>query len=147
METVKKIKNVLCFIINVICTPALIYHEICHLLTCLITWTRITDITIGKSKNFKKDFSYNVQIYSLPSSYTKNLFISISPFIGAVLLYVLCLYTDSYILYTYCFFTAKVLLPSQEDYETINMYKSDEDILSEMGLDLEEFEILDENEL
>jgi len=148
METAKNIKNILFFASNVIKTPALIYHELCHLLMCLITWTKVSEITIGKTDTFNKDFSYDVQVYTVANSYTKNLLISIAPFFGAVLVYILCLYTQNIFLFTYFFFSAKVFMPSQEDFDSIEEFKSDEDLLAEMMNEMgEDFDSDDEFEI
>lgn len=147
METAKKIKNILFFVSNVIKTPALIYHEVCHILMCLFTFTKISEITIGKSESFSKDFSYDVQVYTVAKTYTKNMLISLAPLFGTVIIYILCMYTQNIYLFTYFFFSAKVFMPSDEDYESIDAFKSDKDILAEMMAELgEEFDADDEFE-
>jgi hypothetical protein len=147
METAKKIKNILFFVSNVIKTPALIYHELCHLVMCLFTLTKVSEITIGKTETFHKDFSYDVQVYTVANSYTKNLLISIAPFFGTVIIYLLCLYTESATLLAYFVFCAKVFMPSEEDYISIDEFKSNDDLVAEMLAELgEDFDADDEFE-
>jgi len=131
METIKNIRTILIFASNVMKTPALIYHELCHLLMCLLTRTKVTDISIRKTESFKKDFSYEVGVYTVTSSYFKNLLISIAPLFGTILIYILCLYTESLLLLTYCFFSGKVFMPSEEDYLSIDAFKSDDELIAE----------------
>lgn len=146
---VNNIKNILFFISNIIKTPALLYHESCHLIVCLLTFTKVSDITIHKSETFKKDFSYDFQIYTLANSYTKNLLISIAPLLGSLILIILCFYIQNFLLYSYLLFCSNVFLPSKEDYDSISEFKSDEDLVLEMleltGEDFEadEFEFID----
>jgi len=99
---------------------------------CLVTFTKVSEITIGKSENFKKDFSYDVQVYTVAKTYTKNLLISLAPLLGAALIYILCIYTQNLILCGYFFFCVKIFMPSDEDYESIELFKSDAELIAEM---------------
>lgn len=137
----KKIKNIIFYIANVIKTPALVYHELCHLLMCLLTLTKISEISIEKDENFKKNFIYEVQIYTIAKNYNRNMLVSLAPLLGSIIIYILCLYTDSLLLFTYFFFSAKVFMPSKEDYDSIDSFKSDDELLDEMLDELEEYEL------
>jgi len=138
MANKQNIKNKLYFIKNVISTPALILHELLHLLFCLFTWTEVTDITIGKTGTFKKDFSYDVQIYTISSNRIKVFLISMSPFIGLFALSFIGVYFNNLYILMYTLLTYKTLIPSDEDYAAIKEFKTDEELLEEMLLDMEE---------
>ena len=147
MQLAQKIKNTLFFISNILKTPALIYHELWHLILCLFTWTEVVGIDIIATDSFKKDFSYSVGIRVNPKNYFKNMLIALAPFIGMIIAYFACLYFDSLLLFTYCFFSSKVLMPSKEDLDLIDSYKTDDELLQEMLKDEEEIRKMLEDDI
>jgi len=111
------------YIKNIIGLPALITHELMHLI--FVKLTRCKDSIIMCKMYNKEEFDLEMMVcFEKPDKYYKDLLISIAPLFGFFLwilpIFIFGLGFITFSLFTYAVFYSKILLPSERDLEVLN---------------------------
>jgi len=113
--------NKFIIIYYIITIPALIYHELCHVVFMLLTLRKITKVNIRGFKLDKDDKNVLHLPHCAIKSYGKENFsivlISIAPLIGIIL----SIFISPYFFY-YLIFSHKISFLSNQDYSNIIEY-------------------------
>lgn len=130
------------YLLNLFKTPALIFHELCHIVFAWLTLSKVEEITIHKSDTFKKDFSYSVEVVIIAKKKILNSIVSLAPFFGTViLLFTSVIVFDNLYVLIYTVLCFKIFVPSEEDINSMVDYKTEKELLletlKEEGIDID----------
>lgn len=129
-----KLKYIIYFIFEI---PALIIHELSHIIFLYLTLNRIDGFKIDYINKEKLHFIFTIKRYIAKYKFAEYL-ICLSPLIALISLYIVCilliingLYIFPLIFIPYSIIYWNALNPSKIDYDSIKNWKSREEIFFE----------------
>lgn len=123
------------FVYNVFCVPALVIHELMHIISAFLVGSTVSGIEIIKHDNFSKDFSLRVEIYAYSRFSIQNFITALSPIFAIFIPIVLFGFgfgVSAIILAVYQLLALKVVLPSKGDIDMIRSYRTDDELVDIM---------------
>jgi len=120
------------FIYNIFCVPALIVHELMHIIVGLLMGSTISGVDIIKHDNFSKDFSLRVEVHTYCRFKIQNTITALAPMMAMfipMILFGFGFELSATIIAAYQLLTLKVVLPSKGDIDMVRSYKTDEELI------------------
>lgn len=118
---------------NIISLPALVIHELLHAMITYLVGSRVTGIQILKYDNFDKTFGLSCILFTVSDYRLQNTLISLAPIL-AVLISPIVFYFNStagFCVLGYQLLTFPVVIPSNEDFESIKTFKTTKELDAE----------------
>lgn len=96
------------------CYPALVIHELTHLVACIITFTMPSRVKIGLCDGYVK--------YVTPKYLLTKVIINLAPLFFYILISIISFFNPYFlILFIYLTITYKISFPSETDYKNVFM--------------------------
>ncbi len=108
--------------LNILSIPALILHELTHILFSLILFRRIDELYM--SSPLEKDFHFVIVYKSAETMFLRHLIIGLSPILVPLVAIMLCFVSPYFlILLGYLLLNFKTAMPSKVDVFSVLLYK------------------------
>lgn len=105
---------------NTISIPALIVHELLHVLFIKLTFSKFRGVSVDLDKDFSKNGRVEVAVAFYAPTHFQSVIICMAPIIALffwVLPLMFNMHICSYIMLSYTILCIKTVLPSKEDFE------------------------------
>lgn len=122
-------------IYNILSIPTLILHELLHVIVCLLVLSRWKGLLIERLEHFDTTFGVKVTIFSVSKHKWQNLLIHMAPFLAILVGPLVGIYYGwviGFVVIGYQLITSPLLVPSREDFEAINKFKTPKELLKEI---------------
>ena len=113
-----KNRDALIRLYNKFCIPALIIHELLHVIFIKLTFSKFLGIKIIEGEDFEFTHNLSIGVFYVPGNSFKKFIISISPIFSFFIPYILFsleLYYSFVFFSIYMLLCLRVFLPSKED--------------------------------
>ena len=124
-------------IYNILCLPAIIVHELLHIIVTYLLGGRVVDIVIHKYEDFDKTFGLACEVFVVSNYRFQNTMISLAPILALLIAPLVCYFsvTAGLIVLGYQFLTLPIVIPSEEDIQSIKTFKTKK----ELDIEFDEF--------
>lgn len=105
---------------NKFCIPALIIHELLHIIFIKITFSKFLGVKIVQAEDFEFTYNLSVGVFYVSDNSFKKFIISIAPIFSFLIPYTLFYFGfyNSFIVFSvYMILCLRIFLPSKEDVE------------------------------
>lgn len=104
---------------NTIAIPAIIVHELLHILLVKLTFSKLTSVFVSVDKNFSKNGRVEVGVGFCSQTKAQEIIVCMAPFIGLFFWTIPLLFNMnilSYIMLGYTILCIKTIIPSKDDF-------------------------------
>jgi len=127
-------------IYNILCLPAIIIHELLHIIVTYLVGGRVCDIVIHKYEDFDKTFGLACEVFAVSPYRFQNTMISLAPILAFLIAPIVFHFsiTAGFCVLGYQLLTLLVVIPSKEDIDSIKNFKTREELDAEFDEFLEQ---------
>lgn len=117
-------------IYNIFSVPAIIIHELLHIIVTYLVIGRVAGVEIHKYEDFDKTFGLACEVLTISDYKFQNTMISLAPILALLIAPVVCYFsvTAGLIVLGYQFLTLPVVIPSEEDIASLKEFKSTKEL-------------------
>lgn len=121
-------------LLNIIAYPSLFVHETLHIIITLIVGATWNGVKIKTNDNYLNNFDISVEVYTYSKYKFQNTLIHIAPILALFITPIIFLFNIelAVIISIYQLLTINTILPSKGDIDSINNYKTNEELILEI---------------
>lgn len=126
-------KNLMLFY-NFMAIPALVVHELMHVIATLVVFSKLKGIHFIKGEDFNNSLECQVEVWTVSKYKWQNNVIHMAPVLGVMTPLIFLFFgmdTTAFVVTIYNIITVKTLFPSEEDIVAIKEFKTIEELIED----------------